>query len=343
MTRLLPTLLSVLAFAAVLPSSAGAQRLEVVRLERGRAVTGASQLRVGDRLTLGVRVRALGQRGLRALPSDASVRWMAVRPEMQHRHTPPPNEGIAQYSNAVLFGPNHGRWLGLDRIEYFEEPLADGAEFRWTAEQAGSRWFAAEATLSDGTVLRTPGASSTDRLGLDRRVFRVSVRSSDDFLGWLSTYFGVPNIFGSIGPQVDRYVGADCADVLVGALRAYGHRPGYASVSGIGSVANPRGDVYRLTADGEVVNEAGIPVELEWNVDVSPGDFLAIDYVTASGLPRSWDHIGALLGDADGDGALSPEDGLRHMSPQGLVDQPLRRQGPIRIRVFQLRNRYRVQ
>ena len=53
--------------------------------------------------------------------------------------------------------------------------------------------------------------------------------ASDDFGGWLGTYFGVPYVFGSNGAegsthQTDRYTGADCADVLVGARRAAGSR-----------------------------------------------------------------------------------------------------------------------
>jgi hypothetical protein len=68
---------------------------------------------------------------------------------------------------------------------------------------------------------------------------------------------------------------------------------------------------------------------------VSPGDLLAIDYTTAGAqLPRPWDHIGALVGDHDGDARLSGGDLLRHMTPRGLLDLPLSGETPIRFRVW---------
>src|SRR5207253_2090875 len=62
----------------------------------------------------------------------------------------------------------------------------------------------------------TPGAADRDGPGIADRVFRYTFRSGDDFLGWLTSYFNVPYLFGSAGhyekAQAERYVGADCAD-----------------------------------------------------------------------------------------------------------------------------------
>jgi hypothetical protein len=206
---------------------------------------------------------------------------------------------------------------------------------------AGTLWLAADVTMPDGTVLRTPDHDDVDRLGLAPSVMRVSFRASDDFVGWLSTYFGVPNIFGSTRGQSERYVGADCADVLVGARRASGDRSlQYTSVTGIGRYAEAVTPALRMGADGAIVEDTdeAPPTVLRWGRDVEPGDLFAIDYADPdSRLPRAWDHIGALGRDADGDGVLSAGDTLRHMAPSGLVDSPIDSQAPMRFRVWRWR------
>ena len=274
---------------------------------------------------------------------------------MQHVAMPPANDGIAQYSNSVLFGPSHGRWIGYDTVEYVNEDLVSGSVAAIDGQRlvlsgvpdhgdgpaSGTLWIAAEVTLTNGDRLRTPDAAAVDRLGLTPAVARVSFRDDDSTLGWLSTYFHVPNVFGSTGVQVDRYVGADCADVLVGARRAAGRRLAYTSASALATTAAPVTPPLFLGPDGKVRDEDGRPVVMRWGEDVEPGDFLVIDYTRAGAdLPRAWDHIGALVGDdpasREGRGILDGADLLRHMSPRGLVDQPLRVQGEIRLRVVRL-------
>lgn len=314
---------------------------------------GSLQARVGESVQL--RVQVLDRRGrAQPLPPGARVLWRRVSPHMQHEHTPPPNEGISQYSNSVLFGPEHGRWLGYDSVEYETRALEHEGETlvldaaREPGEPlgrfggAGSIWLAARVLLPDGTALSTPDGADTDRLGLRAEVMRVSFRLGDDFLGWLGTYFHVPNVFGSTGPQADRYVGADCADVLVGARRASGgRRLGYTSVGGIARVARAVTPALAFDAHGRVVDETGAEVHLRWGDDLRPGDLLAIDYTRAGPLmPRAWDHIGALVGDHPEEGlpgVLDGADRLRHMTPRGLLDLPVGREGPIRFRVWRWR------
>ncbi len=311
----------------------------------------------GDRLLAPGPVR-LGRRTRRAgaLPDGTTVRWLRVEPRLFHTHTPPPNPGIESFSNAVLTGPRHGAWLGYDTLEYDTRLLAESTDVvvedtrvRIAAAHpsagaqdvhggAGSIWIAAVVTLPDGRVLATPDGTSVDRYGLTRDVMRVSFRTGDDYLGWLSTYFNVPNLFGSSGGrgehQTDRYVGADCADVLVGGRRAMGARFPYASVAGIGTYATPRTDAFEQREDGSE------SIALRWGADVTPGDLVTIDYENpgdGAALPRAWDHIGALVRDDDGDGVLSSGDVLRHMGFLGLTDQPLRVHGHVRLRVYRWR------
>jgi hypothetical protein len=49
--------------------------------------------------------------------------WSLVEPHPHHVKLKPANEGNSAYSNAVLFGPRHGTWIGYDRIEYYESAL----------------------------------------------------------------------------------------------------------------------------------------------------------------------------------------------------------------------------
>lgn len=350
---------------AIAPGPAAAQEARLVaRGPDGVWTTGPVQARIGDEIEVRAAVRGSdgaifcdvgplrwdGRRARPRGPLAASVRFVRVIPRMQHVERASPNPGIPSFSNAVLTGPSHGDWIGFDRLEYVEQALEAGsagiaiegarAIARGTGEHggAGSIWLAAEVTLEGGRTLRTPDGSRVDRFGLRPEVLRVSFREGDDFVGWLATYFGVPNVFGSSGPgrdhQAERYVGADCADVLVGARRAMGGALPYVSVAGIGSVARPVSEVLRQRRDGSLDRP------LAWGRDVQRGDLVAIDYVEEDDgdpeLPRAWDHIGALVGD-DGDGVLDGDDRLRHMTHQGLEDRPLGREGEIRIRLWRFR------
>lgn len=314
---------------------------------------------------------AIGRRPARPvdgpLPTGARVSWERIESRMQHVERPSPNRGDPTFSNNVLYGPRHGAWLGYDRLEYTSAPAMPwaGTAARDLASivvraahpsrseldrhgGAGSLWMAAEVTLADGTRIRTPDARHVDRFGLARDVMRVSFRQGDDFLGWLSTYFNVPNVFGSNGPtdvnhQTERYTGADCADVLVGAMRASGRRDlAYASVASIGRYTRPTTPALVMASDGRVHEpDGGEARMLRWGEEVRPGDLLAIDYLSAGRmLPRAWDHIGALVedrGPSGPDGVLGPEDVLRHVTAWGLQDRPLGEGLPIGIRVWRWR------
>jgi hypothetical protein len=346
----------------------------VARLPDGTLSTAAVQARLGEPVMLSV-VLVDGRRLLADAPTRVDgrllrprgplpalvVRWLRVEPRMHHVALASPNPSDPAFSNAVLTGPHHGEWLGYDTLEYDTRPLSTGRgvaiepgrltltaahpsdDDRDVHEGAGSFWLAADVELG-GAALRTPDGASVDRFGLSARVMRVSFRPSDDYVGWLATYFNVPNLFGSSGPgrdhQTERYVGADCADVLVGARRAMGeHALRYVSVAGLGGVAEARSDVMVLTElwglrSGEVPARP-----LVWGEDVLPGDLVTFDFVGEGDealLPRAWDHVGALVSD-DGDGYLDAGDVVRHMAHAGLLDQPLAAMAPVRLRLFRFR------
>lgn len=361
-----PPMRALLALLVLLPSTARADVRAV--LVAGPAGAVASDAPVQARLGEPVEVRValvdgrevladvparVGRRSRHVgpLPAGIRVEWRRVEPERVHVRTPSPNPGLDSFSNAVLTGPDHGAWLGLDPLEYREQPLGgpdveiDGALARVSAAHptdprldrnggAGTMWIAARVTLADGTVLDTAGAGDVDRFGLSAEVMRVSFRTGDDYLGWLATYFNVPFVFGSMSTQVERYTGTDCADALIGGRRREGREVPYVSVAGLSRVASPRSEARVLDDEGHLPGEP-----LVWGDDVQPGDLVTIDYLGPgddAALPRPWDHIGALVAD-DGDGVLDGDDVLRHMGMLGLVDEPLRDHGRIRLRVHRFR------
>jgi hypothetical protein len=293
---------------------------------------------------------------------EAQVSWFLVEPRMQHVDTPAPNKSMAVYANAAVFGPNHGTWIGYDRIEYYESPVAGLAGWsvrvsdatptepvarRRSASLLSLGTMRMKATLVVGTQSSsTAGAEDAPKGMISDRVFRYTFRRDDSFLGWLTTFFNVPYLFGSAGKgsrnQAERYLGADCADVLVAALRRAGARSlEYSSV-------------------GEMVakmRKVGVPVEIEpcegekkacpqpeprlrFGQDVIPGDLLALDYIGAEELPRNWDHIVAVVedrghGDGPPDGLLGPEDLVADTgSAEGLKFAPLNEQGHVRVVVL---------
>ena len=288
-----------------------------------------------------------------APPAGALVRWLKVEPVMLHVGEPGPSPGFAGYCNAILGGPHHGKWIGMDHVSYVETAVAGDA---WTRaadahptealydihEGLGTMRFKASLSFDGGaTWASSPGAESRDRNGIRADVTRVSFREADDFTGWLTALFNVPEIFGSVEAQAERFIGADCADVIVSAARAGGHtKVKYTYVEGLWKYAAaplPAAREIELSPGGAVS-----PAGLRWGTDVRRGDIVPISYRAPdhSYGVRHWPHVGVLYADAsdpDGplhgapDGIFDGHDLLLHMSHPELTIAPLREQGPATI------------
>lgn len=332
-----------------------------VEARRGEPVTLYAAVRrrgvwYADAPSIRVKRRRISPRPLADLGA-VEITWSTVEPRQHHVETRSPNFGNPAYSNSVLFGPKHGKWLGYDTLEYIQTPLPQrGGQLRVDRAQPtdprlavhqglGTIRFAVQVESAAGTFT-SPDAQSVGRGGVRDSVRRLSFRRGDDAVGWLTGFFNVPNVFGSAGTgrrhQTELHQGADCADVLVGAFRKAGVRMPYTSVAGLYRFARPVTEKLLLTPEGiyEIGEDGqpGAPARLRFGEDVRPGDLVTIDYAMLLVTRRSWDHIGMIGDDRGEQGRWDPADGLLHMGYlYGLEHTPLRDQGRAVIQVIRLR------
>lgn len=347
-----------------------APELAIVALgkERARDRRGQRPVVIADAevtpLVLGGRAVAETKRRTWRDAGEPEFSWSLVEPR-GFRSVPAQNGATSDYYSNVSVEPKtFGKWLGYDRIEYFETaiapPATGAAARRLSALRAGTDErtaleikrelgtahlgtlrYRARAALPSGAVVETPGASATDTYGILPSVHRVSIRAGDDFLGYLGAYLLVPEVFGSAGGgaqhQTERYTGADCADVMVGALRKSGRRDvPYTNVASLPQFATLVEEPVTLDAAGRSPRPLAA---------ARVGDLIRIDYggVLVGHTPRGWDHVAAWwqdrsdpAGPARGgpDGLLDGFDLVIHMGHPRLVIEPLSLQSPATIDVL---------
>jgi hypothetical protein len=301
------------------------------------------------------RIRIAGQALATEPLTGARIQWSTVEPH-SFRVTPAMNGATSEfYSNVSTEPKTFGRWIGYDHIDYYERvvqpwgaPAVIHAEV--TSGEPGAQQVPKLGTIRykvavelGGVALASPGAEATDTAGVLPAVHRVSIRRGDDFLGQLSAFLLVPEVFGSAGGgknhQTERFTGADCADVMVGAARKLGRPLAFTNVEGLPRYARPIGGVVELDDHGQITR----PI-----AGVLPGDLIRLDFASTIGnhSPRGWDHVAALwedrsdpAGPAKGgpDGQLDGFDLVIHMGHPRLVIEPLSAQGPATIDVLRWR------
>jgi len=312
---------------------------------------------------LRLRGKVVAATARRPLTGPARVQWSTVEPHGFRASVAANGATSSFYSNVSTEARDFGRWLGYDHIDYFERvvaPWSSAAAARRIAAQVsageadaiqveglGTVRYKVEVELA-GQGLATPGAEATDAFGLTRAVHRVSIRRGDDFLGWLAAYLLVPEVFGSAGGganhQTERFTGADCADVMVGAMRRAGRTDlRYTNVAGLPSYA-------AVVATPTVLDDDGRPAAPI--TGIRAGDLVRIDYGGAltGHTPRGWDHVAAVWEDKSdpagphaggADGQLDGFDLVIHMGHPRLVIEPLREQSPATVDVLRWRGRRR--
>lgn len=330
----------------------------VVKMGRGwraRYYTDAPSVRLQGRRISRKRLRPLSRLG------SVRTRWYLVEPYQHHKKLKYPNRGNPAYSNAVLFGKFHGRWLGFDTLEYHETLVATARGSRLRVKRAtpthkkvnvhgglGTMRYRVEVTWAGGRA-SSPGAKATARGGISTRVLRVSWRASDDLVGWLTSYYNVPNVFGSAGGgarhQTERYQGADCADIIVGAARRGGAKLRYTHAAGLTRYARKVTSKLLLTKRGIFYTagpKKGQRARLRFGKDVRRGDLMLIDYVGWNGTGRGWDHVGVISADRGRRGWLDGADHHIHMGYKwGLQSETLVSEGKAIIQFLRLRRRVR--
>ena len=124
-------------------------------------------------------------------------------------------------------------------------------------------------------------------------------------MGYVTSYYNVPGLFGSIPYQSGNYIGADCADVLMAALARWK-----------GTVLTKDYNVAMVVGTMEKrarrTIAAGVPDTLvRWNAQVRPGDLIAVRYEGS----KQFQHIGALYRDANANNVLDADDIVLHAGP----------------------------
>jgi len=314
-------------------------------------------------------VTSLWVRGRRIAPTlrrswdelgDAAVRWSTVEPHAWRDA----DAGIF-HSNVSIDPRTWGQWIGYAPIEYFATSLhafEAGPDARIRAAVVrpsdpdvahrprefaglGTIRYRVEVQIGDRR-LASPGPDATSKTGIDAAVHRVSIRRDDSYVGHLTAFLLVPEVFGSAGRgrthQTERFVGADCADVLTGGAREAGWRHiEYSNVARMPEETRRISGLVALDEDGRSAE----PI-----TGVREGDVIRIDYGGAlSGhTPRSFDHVAVLYEDRSrlpgggfgpANGVLDGFDRVIHMGHPRLVVVPLADQAPALIDVLRWREK----
>jgi len=257
-----------------------------------------------------------------AKESGATIRWYQIFPDISK------NYKNANYSSEK----NPYQWIGFGKIDYERQELTqfrdqwqiqpfekqyDRLVFdlfnyfwklfnysRFYQKDVGSFWFQVEIEKR-GKIRKSPGIENSDNRGLSPKVFRVSIRDGSGYLGYLTSFFNVPGIFGSTSYQSKHYIGVDCADVLVVAYSKWKGKP-------LRKNYNVAMLVNQFPKRGEFDLVNGEPSkEFVWGKDIRPGDLIAVRYPGA----RQYQHVGALSKDANNNGVLDGEDSIIHAGP----------------------------
>jgi hypothetical protein len=172
----------------------------------------------------------------------------------------------------------------------------------------GSFWFEAEAILKNGKVLKSKGIKNVEKKGLSPKVFRVSYLSDKSYIGYLTTFFNVPGIFGSMPYQSRNYIGVDCADVLVATTKVMNKQKNTKNYNVVMLV-----DKFKTKVKFKIIR--GKPnKKLTWGKEFNKGDFIAVKYRENG----RYAHIGMLYADKNKNNILDENDSILNAGPNAL-------------------------
>ncbi len=243
--------------------------------------------------------------------TNARIKWYSITPDISEL-----------YKNANFpWDKNPYKWNGYAKINYYRKELLQ-YRGKWKIKptaitspslsneynmSVGSFWIQAEIAVN-GKVESSPGINKNDYRGMSPEIFRISIRECKGYLGYLTSFFNVPGLFGSVQYQSYNYIGVDCADVLIAAYGRWKNKPVKKNYNVAMLV-----DTYKRIHEFDIVN--GNPTKkIHWSKDVLPGDFIAVRYSGG----RQFIHIGALYCDDNKNGVLDKNDRVLHAGPSPL-------------------------
>lgn len=251
-----------------------------------------------------------------------SIKWYQIIPDTSKF-----------YKNAYHpWEKNAYKWIGYGKIDYKKVEIKAFRNQRdveinstilsanrprhnpYYQTKLGSFWFEVEAKLKNGKTVRSYGLKDNTKRGLSPKVFRVSYWLGDHYMGYLSSFFNVPGIFGSMPYQSTNYIGVDCADVLIAASTVM-HKRKKVKNYNVAMLVN------RFKQKAKTFVKNGTPQKrLRWGKEFKRGDFIAVKY-TPTGR---YAHIGLLYGDTNKNGILDKEDNILNAGPNALHLTPLK-------------------
>ncbi|MDD5688134.1 MAG: hypothetical protein PHE88_09930 [Elusimicrobia bacterium] len=255
------------------------------------------------------------------------IQWYKVEPYMIHNKLGSNDPEIPQfdyYANAHLpFCSKNRGWIGYDTIEYKETELVKFKN-QWQIN-VDAHPTAKEYDINDGMgvmrykvsikyfdetnkekIISTPGKESTNYYGIKPDVHKIFFRYDNSYLGWMSSYFNVPGVFGSTEIQVKEYTGIDCADLVVASYnKSTDKNIPLTNVSGLtGLLKKVVGNIY-LFPDGNLYDSTGEnkkPVKIDFGGKIKPGDVIFFDYPEGDNMYGYWDHVGVIYKDSGENG-----------------------------------------
>ncbi|CAA6813675.1 MAG: Unknown protein [uncultured Sulfurovum sp.] len=226
---------------------------------------------------------------------------------------------------------NAYQWTGYGKLDYQRVPIKsfeNKKEVELTHDileknrpkntpyynsKLGSFWFEAEVVLSNGKVVKSSGINNIGRKGLSPKVLRVSYMADKSYIGYLTTFFNVPGIFGSMPYQSRNYIGVDCADVLIASSKVMNKAKNEKNYNVMMLV-----DKFKTKVKTQIVK--GTPSKkLTWGKEFKQGDFIAVKYRKNG----RYAHIGMLYGDENNNGVLDKKDSIINAGPNALHLTPL--------------------
>lgn len=250
----------------------------------------------------------------------ADVRWYQIYPELSQ-----------PYKNANHpWEKNPYKWAGFAKIEYHKreltqfrgkwqiditaKDLALPEKMKFYHNDMGT--FRFQVVVTKGTkIYRSEGVEENRERGISPKVFRISIRDGIGYIGYLTSFFNVPGLFGSIPYQSANYIGADCADILIAAHGKWKKKD-------VKTDYNVAMLVKRFKKVAKFRLIKGVPdKKIIWGKDIRQGDFIAVRYDNR----KQFQHIGALYKDKNQNGILDKNDYVIHAGPYPLVISHLKR------------------